>query len=113
MDIARELPHVLFTGIDIGAHLSHCPVTSIRLTIFFPVPIATRYPLPNVRFEIGDITEELRWPNAIFDFIHARSISLSVSHDFCSEIVSTHEFFDTISPWDRNRSASTSLFCLK
>ncbi|KAJ3568691.1 hypothetical protein NP233_g5554 [Leucocoprinus birnbaumii] len=54
MEIARQFPWVLFTGIDI-------------------VPIATRYPLPNVRFEIGDITEELRWPDASFDFIHART----------------------------------------
>ncbi|KAF9446856.1 S-adenosyl-L-methionine-dependent methyltransferase [Macrolepiota fuliginosa MF-IS2] len=62
MEMAEDFPHILFTGIDI-------------------VPIATRYPLPNVNFEIGDITEELRWQNALFDFVHARGISLSV-HDY-------------------------------
>ncbi|KXN90757.1 hypothetical protein AN958_03644 [Leucoagaricus sp. SymC.cos] len=64
MQIASEFPQVLFTGIDI-------------------VPIATRYPLPNVNFEIGDISEEFRWNSATYDFVHARSISMSV-HNYAS-----------------------------
>lgn len=59
MEIASDFPSVLFTGIDI-------------------VPIATRYPRPNVNFEVWDITEEFRWRAATFDFVHARSISWSV-----------------------------------
>jgi len=62
MEMAEEFPHVLFRGMDI-------------------VPIATRYPLPNVVFEIDDITAGFRWPDATFDFIHARDISLSI-HEY-------------------------------
>jgi len=64
MEMAEEFPRVLFRAIDI-------------------VPIATRYPLPNVVFEIDDITADLRWPDATFDFIHARDISLSI-HEYPS-----------------------------
>ncbi|XP_006455904.1 hypothetical protein AGABI2DRAFT_195215 [Agaricus bisporus var. bisporus H97] len=59
MEMAENFPHVLFTGVDI-------------------VPIATRYPLPNVTFEVGDIIEEFRWSDSAFDFVHARDIALSV-----------------------------------
>ncbi|KAL9708781.1 hypothetical protein Ac2012v2_007935 [Leucoagaricus gongylophorus] len=70
MNIASKFPSVLFTGIDI-------------------VPIATRYPLPNVNFELGDIGEEFRWPDATFDFIHGRNISWSVHNyaDILPEVI--------------------------
>ncbi|TFK36112.1 S-adenosyl-L-methionine-dependent methyltransferase [Crucibulum laeve] len=59
IDMAREFPHVQFRGLDI-------------------VPIATRYPPPNVRFEIHDVNTPLRWADNSVDFIHARSISMAV-----------------------------------
>lgn len=86
MNIASKFPSVLFTGIDIGAHSSlYNDTASVNIYL---VPIATRYPLPNVNFELGDIGEEFRWPDATFDFIHSRNISWSVSADFSPEIVS-------------------------
>ncbi|KAF5376694.1 hypothetical protein D9615_007865 [Tricholomella constricta] len=59
MDMAREFPHVLFRGLDI-------------------VPIATRYPLPNVQFEVHDVNSRYRWRSASIDFVHARSVSMAV-----------------------------------
>lgn len=89
MDIAAEFPSVRFTGIDIGAYFSHSLVTQFELTIYW-VPITTRYPLHNVNFELGNINEEFRWPDATFDFIHGRDISCSVSIAFSLEIVLRH-----------------------
>ncbi|KAF8154294.1 S-adenosyl-L-methionine-dependent methyltransferase [Crassisporium funariophilum] len=58
MDMAREFPLVHFRGIDI-------------------VPIATRYPLPRVQFEVQDVNSPYRWSNETFDLVHARSISMA------------------------------------
>ncbi|KAI0056846.1 S-adenosyl-L-methionine-dependent methyltransferase [Artomyces pyxidatus] len=62
MDMAREFSHVQFRGLDL-------------------VPIATQYPLDNVRFELADVTQRLRFANNSVDFVHARMTSLGV-HDY-------------------------------
>ncbi|PFH50098.1 hypothetical protein AMATHDRAFT_80991 [Amanita thiersii Skay4041] len=59
MDMGAEYPEALFRGVDI-------------------VPIATRYPLPNVQFEMHDISQQLRWNDGTFDFIHARGLAMAV-----------------------------------
>ncbi|KAF9054053.1 S-adenosyl-L-methionine-dependent methyltransferase [Panaeolus papilionaceus] len=59
MDMAQEFPHVHFRGFDI-------------------VPIATRYPLPRVTFELQDVNTTYRWDNATFDLVHARFIDMAV-----------------------------------
>ncbi|KAI0633114.1 S-adenosyl-L-methionine-dependent methyltransferase [Trametes polyzona] len=59
LDMAREFPHVRFYGVDI-------------------VPIATRYPPPNVTFEMHDIMEPSRYATGSIDMVHARSITLAV-----------------------------------
>ncbi|KAF7297382.1 Methyltransf-25 domain-containing protein [Mycena indigotica] len=61
MDMARDFPHVAFRGIDI-------------------VPIATRYPLPNVDFSIHDVNTVSPWAAGTFDLVHARSISMAVTN---------------------------------
>jgi hypothetical protein len=47
------------------------------------VPIQTRYPPPNVRFEIADVTDVLRFADASVDVVHARMTCLRVR--FCLE----------------------------
>ncbi len=42
------------------------------------VPIATRHPPDNVRFEMADVNEPFRYNNGTFDLVHARSISMAV-----------------------------------
>jgi hypothetical protein len=42
------------------------------------VPIQTRYPPSNVRFEIADVTERLRFADASVDVVHARMTCLRV-----------------------------------
>ena len=42
------------------------------------VPIQTRYPPQNVRFEIADVTERLRFSDASVDVVHARMACLRV-----------------------------------
>ncbi|CDO76333.1 hypothetical protein BN946_scf184795.g4 [Trametes cinnabarina] len=59
LDMAREFPHVRFHGVDI-------------------VPIATRYPPHNVRFEMHNIMEPFWYANGSVDFVHARSISMAI-----------------------------------
>jgi len=59
MDMASQFRHVRFSGVDI-------------------VPIATRRPLPNAHFEILDVTQPLRWPEGVMDFVHARNVSLAI-----------------------------------
>lgn len=53
LEMAEEFPHVEFRGLDL-------------------VPIQTRYPPQNVRFEIADVTERLRFADASVDVVHAR-----------------------------------------
>ncbi|KAJ7832828.1 S-adenosyl-L-methionine-dependent methyltransferase [Mycena leptocephala] len=60
MDVAHNFPHVAFRGLDI-------------------VPIATRYPLPNVDFSMHDVNTPTVWSAGTFDFIHARSITMAVT----------------------------------
>ncbi|EPT00044.1 hypothetical protein FOMPIDRAFT_1050128 [Fomitopsis schrenkii] len=59
MDVAREFPHVRFSGIDI-------------------VPIQTRHPLPNVWFEMHDLAEPLGYVSGSVDLVHARDVHLAV-----------------------------------
>ncbi|KAF8882839.1 S-adenosyl-L-methionine-dependent methyltransferase [Infundibulicybe gibba] len=59
MDMGREFPHVHFRGLDI-------------------VPIATRYPLPNVRFEVHDANTPSRWGDKTVELVHARSVSMAI-----------------------------------
>lgn len=49
------------------------------LTTRKTVPIQTRYPLPNVQFEIHDVNTNFRWPDETFDLINARDINMAVS----------------------------------
>jgi hypothetical protein len=51
----------------------------IWLTTRNTVPIQTRYPLPNVQFEIHDVNTDFHWPDETFDFINARDINMAVS----------------------------------
>ncbi|KAF8636112.1 hypothetical protein AX17_003815 [Amanita inopinata Kibby_2008] len=59
MDMGHLFPEVLLRGVDI-------------------VPIATRYPLANVQFEIHDVSQQLRWSDGTFDFVHARDLSMAI-----------------------------------
>lgn len=59
MEMAEQYPHVRFYGFDI-------------------VPIATRYPLPNVTFELHDMGERTRYQGSSIDLVHARSVSMTV-----------------------------------
>jgi len=57
LEMAKEFPLVEFRGLDL-------------------VPIQTRYPPQNVRFEIADVTGVLRFPDASVDVVHARMTCL-------------------------------------
>ncbi|PPQ72036.1 hypothetical protein CVT26_006726 [Gymnopilus dilepis] len=59
MKMAEEFPAVDFRGFDI-------------------VPITTRYPRPNVHFEIDDINARFRWRSGTFDLVNARAIAMAV-----------------------------------
>ncbi|KAE9391176.1 S-adenosyl-L-methionine-dependent methyltransferase [Gymnopus androsaceus JB14] len=60
LEMANEFPHVSFFGLEI-------------------VPIMHNMDLPeNVQFEIHDIGERTRWPDASVDIVHARSIFMAV-----------------------------------
>ncbi|KAF7374457.1 Pleiotropic drug resistance ABC transporter protein [Mycena sanguinolenta] len=58
MDMAQKFPHITFHALDI-------------------VPIATRYPHPNVEFSLHDVNTPTTWAAGHFDFIHARSVSMA------------------------------------
>ncbi|KAJ7353077.1 S-adenosyl-L-methionine-dependent methyltransferase [Mycena albidolilacea] len=60
MDVAPNFPHVAFRGLDI-------------------VPIATRYPHPNVQFSLHDVNTPTEWAAGTFDLIHARSVTMAVT----------------------------------
>ncbi|KAI0352068.1 S-adenosyl-L-methionine-dependent methyltransferase [Trametes cingulata] len=60
LDLAKEFPDVAFYGLDF-------------------VPIATRYPPPNVMFQVHDFTEEMPYPPESFDLVHARLVSLGIA----------------------------------
>ncbi|KAI9448738.1 S-adenosyl-L-methionine-dependent methyltransferase [Russula earlei] len=57
LEMAKEFPDVEFRGLDL-------------------VPIQTRYPPRNVRFEIADVTERLRFADGSVDLVHARMTCL-------------------------------------
>ncbi|KAK0238947.1 S-adenosyl-L-methionine-dependent methyltransferase [Armillaria nabsnona] len=59
MEMAELYPHVYFYGLDI-------------------VPIATRYPLPKVTFELHDVAKRTRYQDGSIDLVHARSVSMTV-----------------------------------
>jgi hypothetical protein len=48
------------------------------LTMFVAVPIATRYPPANVRFEIADANQPLRWDDNTVDLVHIRDMFMAV-----------------------------------
>lgn len=60
------------------APYSSCVLTTSTSTGTSIAPIATRYPLPNVRFEIADVTEPYRFTSGSVDMVHARVTLLSV-----------------------------------
>ncbi|KAJ7603476.1 S-adenosyl-L-methionine-dependent methyltransferase [Roridomyces roridus] len=60
MEMARDFPHVAFRALDI-------------------VPIATRYPLPNVQFTMHDANTPTSYADGTFDLIHARSVTMAVT----------------------------------
>ncbi|KAJ6578742.1 S-adenosyl-L-methionine-dependent methyltransferase [Mycena vulgaris] len=60
MDVAYDFPHVAFRGLDI-------------------VPIASRYPLPNVQFTMHDVNTPTTWGAGTFDLVHARSVTMAVT----------------------------------
>lgn len=59
IDMAGRFPHVRFDGLDI-------------------VPIQTRYPPPNVHFEMHDLEERFRYCDGTFVLVHGRMISMAV-----------------------------------
>ncbi|SJL09903.1 uncharacterized protein ARMOST_13284 [Armillaria ostoyae] len=59
MNMAELYPHVRFYGLDI-------------------VPIATRYPFPNVTFKLHDVAERTRYQDGSIDLVHARSVFMTV-----------------------------------
>ncbi|KAI0772386.1 S-adenosyl-L-methionine-dependent methyltransferase [Trametes elegans] len=59
LDMAHDFPHAKFYGVDI-------------------VPIATRYPPPNVKFEMHNIMDPLRYATGSIDMVHARSINMAI-----------------------------------
>jgi len=61
-------------------------------TLIFPilVPIATRYPLPNVQFEIQDVRDTWRWGVDKFDVVHARLIAMTVSRLILRFVLGAH-----------------------
>lgn len=75
--MAELYPHVQFRGMDIGE------LTLLLLSEYVTdpdlVPIATRYPPENVRFELRDVNASLPWGENTFDLVHARSVSMAVS----------------------------------
>ncbi|KAJ7630121.1 hypothetical protein DFH06DRAFT_1439812 [Mycena polygramma] len=70
MDVAQDFPHVAFRGLDIVVLL---PADVLQ------VPIATRYPHPNVQFSMHDVNTPTVWVEGTFDFIHARSVTMAVT----------------------------------
>lgn len=88
--MAEEFPRVEFRGLDLGVWYSSllCMIQALLIlttctnhhcSVFRPtVPIQTRYPPRNVRFEIADVTERLRFADASVDVVHARMACLRV-----------------------------------
>jgi hypothetical protein len=74
--MATEFPHVYFVGFDHGETLFHCFFA--YLICLFKVPIATRYPPSNLRFEIENVHANYHWSDESFDLVHARGINLAV-----------------------------------
>jgi hypothetical protein len=83
MDMASLFRHVRFSGVDIGPYITRCfrsahPYWLLAYFYQLAVPIATRRPHSNAHFEILDVTQPLRWPDGVMDFVHARGLSLAV-----------------------------------
>ena len=91
--MAKEFPLVEFRGLDLGACCSdprwdeiddfvgHSPCLD-TLSFHPTVPIQTRYPPQNVRFEIADVTGVLRFPDGSVDVVHARMTCLGVRSSY-------------------------------
>ncbi len=79
MEMARAFPDAWFRGIDIGSSASSFWPDDSCLYLL-SVPIATRYPLDNVQFELQDISSTpYRWGPGTVDLIHARDMALAVT----------------------------------
>jgi len=76
--MANEFPHVQFRGIDIGA-MFLTTLIPLFLNSKVTVPIATRYPPRNVRIEMHDANEPLRWHDNTVDLVHVRNMWMAVS----------------------------------
>ena len=75
--MAVALPEVHFYGIDIGRTLSEAErLWSLNVGL---VPIFTRCALPNVRFELQDLNDDLYYPDQHMDVVRAHDVSLGVS----------------------------------
>lgn len=61
----------------VGYYYSLC---FILMHIIPSVPIATRRPHENVQFELHDVNTPVRWLDNTIDFVHARDVSMAVSH---------------------------------
>ncbi|KAI0363123.1 S-adenosyl-L-methionine-dependent methyltransferase [Pilatotrama ljubarskyi] len=59
LDMARLFPSVSFYGVDIA-------------------PIATRFPPPNVTFEVHDLQVTSRYTRGSFDIVHARLVCIAM-----------------------------------
>ena len=64
--------------IDDYGHPSMVYTNSPSVMFRSTVPIQTRYPPHNVRFEIADVTSVLRFADASVDVVHARMTCLRV-----------------------------------
>jgi len=85
--MATEFPHIRFVGFDHGeTDFYYAPSLNILIPCLL-VPLATRYPPSNVRFEIGDVNERYRWQDASFDLVHARSINMAVRRSLLAQYV--------------------------
>lgn len=80
LDMAQEFPHAKFYGLDIGTPSSHTVSILVLSPYYVLVPIATRMPPNNVRFEMQDIGAQLRFHDGTFDLVHARAVSMTVSY---------------------------------
>jgi SAM-dependent methyltransferase len=80
--MSREFSHVKFDGLDIGAYFTPPQLPSQHMVDIWrhAVPIATRSPPDNVRFEMADVNAPFRYNNGTFDLVHARSISMAVRY---------------------------------
>lgn len=85
MWMAQAFPHVHFRGFDIGKSRPTVMIDAAlmhRITTRLPsVPIASRYPLNNVWFELHNVNMPgpSHWLSGTFDLINSRFVDMAVS----------------------------------